>query len=289
MAFTARNKQPAELVERIRKDIDVAELRLAQCLRAQAEYAERSVTDQTAVKAYDEATRNVGLVRDEIARLKLALVAAQERARQADAERVAKARAANIQRVEALLAKRDQVGAELAAAVKIVDEMFRSLLALGRDIAAAWPLGPHDGSSCILTPGSITRALQHEIFRVGSRPRMLGGQDEPDALTHLPGGMSPTLEFINQPNKVVPLVDVLTLASQHFIEIMRTGKVTPNGTHTQIEQRPRTDAEIRLSDLLKEQAALASDPAGEERYQANLTEIAKITAEIEAEKAGVQP
>jgi hypothetical protein len=285
MALAARKQpSPPDLVEQIRRELDVAALRVQQAERARAQYAEASVTNPKAQADYRRADDDVKLAQGEVARLKLALVGAEQQARAAEVDRVAKERAAQIQRVEALLAERDQVAHEAAAAVKILDETFRKLLAIGRDIAAAWPLGAHDGSSCVLTPGSITRALQHEIFRVGSRPHFLGGFDPPDALMHLPGGMSPTLEFINQPNKVTPLVEVLAQASAHLSAIMRTGKAAPNGAHTQVQQRPRTDAEIRLGDLLKEQAALASDPAGEERYQANLTEIAKITAEIEAEK-----
>jgi hypothetical protein len=279
MALAAARKQPSppDLVEQIRRELDVAALRVQQAERARAQYAEASVTNPKVVADYQRADESVKLAQGEVRRLELALRSAEEQARAA-ADRVAKERTAKqIERIEALAAERDATGAELAVAVKILDETFRKLLALGREITAAWPLGTHDGSSCILTPGSITRALQHEIFRVGSRPRMLGGQDEPDALTHLPGGMSPTLEFINAPNKVVPLVDVLTQASRHLSEILRTGKSAPNGTHTQIEQRPRTDAEIRLAGLLQRQAelsALTSATPDQDR------EYAEIVAEI---------
>jgi len=234
MALAAARKQPSppDLVEQIRRELDVAALRVQQAERARAQYAEASVTNPKVVADYQRADESVKLAQGEVRRLELALRSAEEQARAA-ADRVAKERTAKqIERIEALAAERDATGAELAVAVKILDETFRKLLALGREITAAWPLGTHDGSSCILTPGSITRALQHEIFRVGSRPRMLGGQDEPDALTHLPGGMSPTLEFINAPNKVVPLVDVLTQASRHLSEILRGEICAERHTHT---------------------------------------------------------
>jgi hypothetical protein len=293
-ARAAKAPTPAELVDKICKDIDVAELRLAQCLRSQAEYAERSVTDPAVMKDYAEATRSVGLVRDEIGRLKIALAGAQERARQQEAERIAREQSALIERIEKKAAERDKLGAELAAAVKIMDEAFRKLITLGRDIAAAWPLGVHDGSACVLTPGAITRALQHEIFRVGSRPHLLGGQDQPDALVHLPGGMSPTLEFINQPDKVTPLVETLAQASRYLSEIMRTGKATaPAATNgAQVEQRQLTAAESKLASLHRRQSELASLPSPtaqqETEYTAVVAEVAKIATAIEAEKAGAQ-
>jgi hypothetical protein len=284
-ARAAKAPTPAELVDKICKDIDVAELRLAQCLRSQAEYAERSVTDPAVMKDYAEATRSVGLVRDEIGRLKIALAGAQERARQQEAERIAREQSALIERIEKKAAERDKLGAELAAAVKIMDEAFRKLITLGRDIAAAWPLGVHDGPACVLTPGAITRALQHEIFRVGSRPHLLGGQDQPDALVHLPGGMSPTLEFINQPNKVTPLVETLAQASRYLSQSMRSGKVTAFATNgAQVEQRPRTDAEMRFAALHKRQAELAEKPDADAEYAAVVKEIAALGVEIEAEK-----
>jgi hypothetical protein len=285
MALAAARKQPSppDLVEQIRRELDVAALRVQQAERARVQYAEASVSNPKAQADYRRADDDVKLAQDEVVRLKLALASAEERARAAEAERITKARAAAIERIEALAAERDKIGHEAVAAVKILDEAFRKLISLGLEISNAWPLGAHDGSSCVLTPGAITRALQHELHRM-SRPRLLGGQDENAAAINLPGAMAPTLESINEPNRIVPLVQVLADASRHLSAIMRTGKPAAPTNGTQVEQRPRTDAEIRLSDLLKEQAALASDPAGEERYQANLTEIAKITAEIEAEK-----
>jgi len=216
----------------------------------------------------------------------LALLRAE--AEREENDRRVKEQLGRIERIEARLAERDKLGAELAAAVKITDEAFRKLITLGRDIAAAWPLGPHDPAACILSPGAITRALQHEIFRVGSRPHLLGGQDQPDALVHLPGGMSPTLEFINQPNKVTPLVETLAQASRYLSQSMRSGKVTAFATNgAQVEQRQLTAAETKLTDLHKQQAELANDftPEGEEKYRAIVAAVAAAQSEVAMEKS----
>jgi hypothetical protein len=209
------------------------------------------------------------------------------------AERQVKEKAALIGRIEKKLAERDRAGAELAAAVKIMDDAFRKLIALGRDITAAWPLGPHDPAACILSPGAITRALQHEIFRVGSRPHLLGGQDKPDNLVHLPGGMSPAINLINSPDRVMPLIEVLAQATRHASATMHTGKaaaVVTNGA--QVEHRQLSATESRLAGLhrrLAELGALPSPTPDEDReYTAVVAEVAKITSAIEAEKAGAQ-
>jgi hypothetical protein len=203
------------------------------------------------------------------------------------AERQVKEQAALIGRIEKKIAERDRAGADATAAIKALDDAFRRLIDVGRDIRAGWPLAPSDGISCVLTPGSIVRLLENELFRLGSRPQFLGGQDKAGAGLHLPGAKSPTLEFINQPDKVTPLTEVLAQASRYLSGIMRTGKATaPAATNggAQVEQRPRTDAETRFAALHKRQAELAEKPDADAEYAAVVKEIAALGVEIEAEK-----
>jgi hypothetical protein len=292
MALAARKQpSPPELVEQIRRELDVAGLRVQQAERARAQYAEASVSNPKAQADYRRADDDVRLAQGEVARLKLALASAEERARAVETERITKARAAQIERIEALAAERDQVGHELAAAVKILDEAFRKLIALAREITDALPLGAHDPAACLLSPGSITRALQHEIFRVGSRPHLLGGQDEPDALINLPGGLSPAIELVNAPDRITPFVKALAQASQYLSQIMRTGAAAPtNGGY--VEQRVLSATEAKLADLHRRQADLASLTAlsadQEKEYAEIVAEVARASAAVEAEKAGAQ-
>jgi hypothetical protein len=214
----------------------------------------------------------------------LALLRAE--AEREENDRRVKERATEIERIEVLAAERDEVGKELAAAVKILDEAFRKLIALAREITDALPLGTYDPAACLLSPGSITRALQHELHRC-SRPRLLGGMDGPEAGVSLPGALSPSIELINAPDRVTPLVEVLAAASRHLSQSMRTGKAAVPTSGTQVQQRVLTAAETKLADLHRRQAELAERPDADAEYDAIVKEIAKITAEIEAAR-GVQ-
>ena len=63
---------------------------------------------------------------------------------------------------------------------------------------------------------------------------------------------------------------------------------TPNGgrSHNSAEARERTAAQVKLSQLLNQQAELAADisEAGELRYHAVLAEIVAAQAEVDAER-----
>jgi len=69
-----------------------------------------------------------------------ALVAATEKARQAEAERIAGEKAALIGRIESKASERTKLAAELSAAVVAMDAAFRKLVDTGRELSSAWPL-----------------------------------------------------------------------------------------------------------------------------------------------------
>jgi hypothetical protein len=296
MAAPAARKQntPAELVERIRKDLDVAELRLAQCERARTEFAEASITDPDAVAKFEEARRSVEIARGEIDRLKTAFESAQEKARAAEAERLAKDRAVHIEAVEAKLGERTTAVAELADAVKQADTLFRRVCSLSREVDSAWAWQPHDRVAIGLPPGSILQTLRHEIFRVGGRPHLLGGQDrDPEAGIDYPGGQSPTLELKGTPHLVKPMVEVFREAAECASGIMRTGKSTSGATMAfttpetgvpaalRKDKPPLTPAQQRLAELLRRQAELAAadpSPENEAAYQDCVSQIAAAQA-----------
>jgi hypothetical protein len=285
-ARAPKTLSPAELVERIRKDLDVAELRLSQCLRAQAEFAERSITDPSAVKDYEEACHSVGLVRSEISRFKIALAGAEERARQAEAERIARDQAAHIARVVALLEKRDQAGAELAEHLAAADKAFRRVLELGNAVAAGWPFSGSDQQVAVLAANRVVQAVQLELWRIGGRPFTGGGPGKPDP--SFPGGRCDDHRLRGQVDRLPTLAQALAVATNYAVEIMKGQRPsTPAlAIGTQVSERILTDAEVKLGALLKEQAALANDvtPEGERKYAAVVAEIATAQAEIDATK-----
>jgi hypothetical protein len=297
MALAARKQNtptPAELVERIGKDLGVAELRLAQCERARAEFAEASVSDPSVVEKYNEATRSVELARGEIDRLKIAFASAEEKARAAEAERIAREKLGLIDRIEAKFGERDSAVAELADAVKQADALFRRVCSLSREVDSAWPWQPHDRVAIGLPPGSILQALRHEIFRVGGRPHLLGGQDrDPEAGLDYPGGISPKLELKGTPHLVRPMVDVFREAAECASGIMRTGRSTSGATISfttpeagvpaalRKDPPPLTPAQQRLAELLRRQAELAAadpSPENEAAYQDCVSQIADAQA-----------
>jgi hypothetical protein len=131
-------------------------------------------------------------------------------------------RLAEIERNERTLAERDQVGAELQAVITKADELFRKMIELGRAVDAAWSWQPSDRAPLLLSAGAVLTALQHEIFRVGGRPRLGGGLDRPDGdYTDFPGGRPTKLELAGLPSQIAPLTAVLAEASATASAIMR--------------------------------------------------------------------
>jgi hypothetical protein len=201
-------------------------------------------------------------------------------------EKRAKEREGLIARIEKKLADRDAAGAELQAAITQCDKAFRKIVELGREIDAAWPWPSSDRIPALFPPGAVRRAVAHELFRQGARPRLFGGQDAEGAGLDFPGGQSPSLQLTGLPEKVMPLVDVLKEASAFASNILRAGKV---GASTTSIPMPATasSAQERLSKLLARQSALAADqtPEGEAEYAKVVGEIAHVHAELEAERA----
>lgn len=293
MAVAARKQNtptPAELVERIRKDLDVAELRLSQYQRARAQFAEESVSDPSLVEKYNEATRSVELGRGEIGRLKIALAGAGEKARQAEAERIARDQAAHINRVIALLAKRDQIlGVELAETLAKAERLFREGIELSGRVAAGWPFSGQDQIVAMLVANPIVRAVQLEIWRVGSRP-FIGGNSLAKAEPSFPGGRCDDHRLRGQPEKLPTLASALADATSYAIKVMKGERpgAPVMAIGTQVEQRILSATEIRLGELLHEQTRLADDVTaeGEKKYAAVVAEIATVQAEIDATKHG---
>jgi hypothetical protein len=221
------------------------------------------------------------------------------------AEQRAREHKALIGRIEKKFSARDIAVAELVAAVKAADDCLRKLILLGNDLRAAWNWEPHDAAACLLPAGAILTALKHEIFRVGSRPHLLGGQPGPvDAGIDYPGGAAPRLELRLAPSLVEPMIEVFARATRCASEILHTGKSTSgrpvsvaavDGVPTfmlKAELRPPTSpAQQRLGELHREQMRLASLPQTEENEAAYQEIVAKVAA-AEAEagiKTGVQP
>jgi len=153
--------------------------------------------------------------------------------------------------------------------------MFR----LGREVRSAWPWQAHDLPPTVLSDNAITRAIEHELYRVGARPQLLGGMDidKPgkDGAS-LPGGKCPKIEWIQMPSAIPTLEQTLKEASELASSIMRTGRSTSDGV-------PIHSGNGKLAQLLKRQSELSEvfTPEAEAEYQKVVAQIAEASAEME--------
>jgi hypothetical protein len=245
--------------------------------------------DRTATKLAGQLDELRLLARGHEDKIKLLEAAAEE---EANARRV-KEKAALIGRIEARLAERNKVAAELAEMLPQANNLFRRLLELNRAIDSSWPWPGSDRLSIMLPRESIAAAISHELFRVSAVPWRGGGLDEgnPVAGLRFPGSKSSHLGLLELPEAVTPLVDVLRSASEHASNIMR-GKAVPVTASAALASNgsaQRTPAEGRLAGLLQRQAELAAltapTPSDDAEYAETVQQIVLAQTAIETEKA----
>jgi hypothetical protein len=182
---------------------------------------------------------------------------------------------AQIGRIEKKIDQRDKVMEEVAAAIKQLATASERAINLDREIVAQWRWLPHDLPAALLTPPSVMTAIAHEFYRCSYHPRRYGGLDsDPNAGLMLPGGRVPRLEWLEQPSRTRPLLDVVRDASEFAKRFLRTGK-SSSAVEVVAAPLPATNggepaqlsaAEQRLGALLKRMAELAEDdsPQGEQ-------------------------
>jgi hypothetical protein len=235
-------------------------------------------------------------------RERVKLLETQEAERQNE-RRVAE-RASLTERIERTLAPRcDLLAAEFTAGVLQADGAMRKMFQINRQARAAWNFGPADVLACLLYDGAIVSVLRHEIFRIGRRPRLGGGQDRSDGdYVDFPGGQPPELGLIDLPGKVRPLAEVMHEANTHVSTLMRSGKGVPDSALVvsattspasvanggDAGEPQRTPAQIELAKLLEKQSVLAAvsspTPAQDQEYASIVVEIAKAALAVEAEQ-----
>ncbi len=147
-------------------------------------------------------------------------------ARKEEAERVAKRRAALIERIGAKFAERDREAVELQKDLTSADARFRKMIELANECAAAWPWEQSQIHAAGLSPATIKTLVSYELFRVGARP-FLGGRPGEVAQQDFPGGQAPTLHLRGQPEAVKPLGDAMREASAYAGRVMRGEIVAP--------------------------------------------------------------
>jgi hypothetical protein len=282
----ARSKSATSRLEAAQAGLDDTHRKLAELNTRRNECLLKDNDAEAAELAaeIEKLARLVAGHRDKIALLKQA-AAEQEQARKV------KEKAALIERIEKnLLADRDAAGAELSDAIQKADAAFRKMVDAGQAIMAAWPWQPHDTHAVLLTPTSVVQVTAHELYKIGARPRRYGGMDKPGDGLDFPGGRCPDIRLANLQEEIKSLPAVCAEASALASSIMRTGRSTSYvepvavSSNGQGEPRQRTEAEQRLFDLNSQLVKLGEDitPAGEQKYQRVVSEIAIVQTEIDA-------
>jgi hypothetical protein len=228
----------------------------------------------------------------------------REKVAEEEQERQAQEREALIKRIEAKFEQRDKSLKQVAAAIEQLAVASERAMKLGREIAGLWSWQPHDLPPALLSPPSIMTAISHESFRVSYHARRYGGQDsDPLAGIMLPGSRAPTLQLLENPSGVRPMVDVVAVGTAFAKEFLRTGRGSASMNGVQQQQtvadsleapapsgdapvQHTTEATARLAFLLRQQATLAEDvsPQGEEAYARCVAEIVKAQAVVAAEQ-----
>jgi hypothetical protein len=218
------------------------------------------------------------------------------------AEKIAREKAAHIERVLAVLAERNVAAAALQKHVIAAERSFREVDRLNSAIRAAWPFSMGDLDAILCTSGGLLLALQSYLYKVGARPALLGGQETPGGTLSFPGGRCPRLEDAHQQHKLPDLADVFADASKHAAAIMHGRRDSPVPAHlvavaeaasakigdvpqgdrapaAPVQAIERTPAQIELVQLLNEQHRLAmSDrPEDEDLYHRNGARIAQLS------------
>ena len=214
-------------------------------------------------------------------------------------ERRVREREGLIKKIEKRLAERDSAGAELADAIAAADRAFRKLIDIGVEVQAAWSWPASDVPAILASHSAISAALSHEIYRIGGRPMVGGGQVEPHGIhagVHFPGGRVPRYELTHLQERIPSLTAALQQATAHASSILRGKRPSASPdiaapapapvpvTNGDGEPVQRSEAEQRRGHLLRRMAVLSEDSTRESEYDAVVAALVKVDAEIAAEK-----
>src|SRR5262249_37534770 len=187
-------------------------------------------------------------------------------------------------RLEATLAERDKAGAELQELVGKAEAAFRRLIELSESVAPAWAWNAPDFAAGLLTGQALQGALATELFRVGAKPRLLGGREEkfePD----FPGGRCPDHRLLGLSKQLPSLTANLAEASKYLSDLMHARRTTAgpmtvsspaqatNGNGVRSEPPPTGEKAallVRLNELSRD-----TSEAGEAEYR-------KVSAQLAA-------
>ncbi|HEX3920067.1 MAG TPA: hypothetical protein VHW60_22240 [Caulobacteraceae bacterium] len=151
--------------------------------------------------------------RQRIVTLESAMVAAREGEALDRTKLQARLRKENVGKVLQALQARDRAADRLQAALQAAAVAWRDLLTYSERAALPIP-GLPEAHGVVTTPHEIARAVEREIWRVGTWPKAAGASPGRDP-RNMPGGNPHGFDFEEQPNALPKLADEMRRASDH--------------------------------------------------------------------------
>jgi hypothetical protein len=194
----ARHKNGAAALEDTRQLFTGIEGQLADQRRGRADEL-RGAADEKVLDRFDAEIRRLETIASRH-RERIALL--EKAAADAEAERRVREKEGLIRRVEKKTRDERQTAAiEVRDGIAKADAGLRKLIEIARSAQAAWPWQAHELAPCLLSAPAILTAITHELYRIGARPMLYGGQDKFGAGINFPGGKAPRLEFAGVPDR----------------------------------------------------------------------------------------
>jgi hypothetical protein len=149
-----------------------------------------------------------------VATLQSALVVARQEEERARRRIQAKLRKDNIAKIAASLERRDEAAERLAAGLKMAADAWRELLEHSAKAVLPVP-GIEFPHGSMTGTGELRRAVEREMFRVGSTPERHG--------TDFPGANAHDISVRENPGAIEPLAEVVKGAS-HYVNATLQGE-----------------------------------------------------------------
>jgi hypothetical protein len=211
MAMLARKVQPL-LPEEVRASLDAAKSKLAALLNRQRELAAESLTSPEAEGAYHAVVREIAAANSEVERFEVGLQSLEARAKEARTREQLAEQAALRARVLKILDSRLPAAKRFESAIAEAMLAFREIFTASDRAHIAWPGAPPNGGAA-LGNMELLALVSGELWRQGHVPLITGRPPGNRQVPSLPGPRSPSLEFTDLPERILPLAAAIEAAN----------------------------------------------------------------------------
>src|SRR5262245_25553269 len=211
-------KSAENRLELARKDLAEAEAKIAD-LEARRRAALLADRDDDAIKLAAEIEQQRRVAGGHAEKGKLLLEEAEREA----GERRLREHAALLGRFTRKLSDADEIAVELQNDLAQVERKFRAIISLREEARLSFAVhssharaAANSPEGCALAGGAIAALLAYELYRIGARP-FLGGGQQLIKEVNFPGGLTPRVEWTAQPEKITPFAETLKRASEFAV------------------------------------------------------------------------